>query len=88
MPVQLNFQEPFIGQTFCVRMMFSGFMVDASNIFRFEGAGESNSSSEYSLEWGIFKPAADKQQVRFLTLSISESRLLVAPAVGKWASLV
>ena len=65
MPVQLNFQEPFIGQTFCVRVMFSGFMVDASNIFRFEGAGESNSSSEYSLEWGIFKPAADKRQVNF-----------------------
>ena len=62
------FQRPFTGQTFCVRVMFTEFRVDASNIFLFEGAGKSNLSADYSLEWGIFKPAADNQQVWLYTI--------------------
>ena len=45
--IHIVLQEPFIGQTFCIRVMFGGFMVEASNIFSFEGemSGEVKYSS-------------------------------------------
>ena len=43
--------------------MFSGFMVDASNIMRFEGVGNLSSNMEYSMEFWIFKPTTLSQQV-------------------------
>ena len=33
---QQNVQESLVGQTFCLRVMFTGFMIDASNLFKFE----------------------------------------------------
>ena len=46
--------------------MFSGFMVDASNIMKFEGAENLDSSAKYSVEWWIFKPSMDNKQVQIL----------------------
>ena len=46
--------------------MFSGFMVDASNIMKFEGAEHLDSSAKYSVEWWIFKPSMDNKQVKNL----------------------
>ena len=55
--------QAFAGQTFCIRTLFSGFMVDASNIFRFEGLGNVTSGSKFAVEWWIFKPQKSGQQV-------------------------
>jgi hypothetical protein len=45
--------------------MFSGFMVDASNIFSFEGLGDTASGMKYSIEWWVFKPKKNGEQVKF-----------------------
>ena len=49
----------------CIRTMFTGFMVDASNILRFEGIGAQTLDSQYSVEWWVFKPKNSGQQVIF-----------------------
>ena len=60
----LQFQRSFTGQTFCIRVMFNGFMVDASNIFSFSGAKDmSVSKVKYSVEWWVFKPKNNGKQV-------------------------
>ena len=41
--------------------MFRGFMVEASNVFSFEG--EMSSEVKYSVEWWIFKPKKSGEQV-------------------------
>jgi hypothetical protein len=38
-------------------------MVDDSNILGFEGGGNSTSEVKYSVEWWIFKPEKNGQQV-------------------------
>ena len=43
--------------------MFSSFMVDDSNIFGFEGGENVIDGSKYSVEWWIFKPEENGQQV-------------------------
>ena len=58
---QLYLQTLFLGQTFCIRVMFRGFMVEASNVFSFEG--EMSSEVKYSVEWWIFKPKKSGEQV-------------------------
>ena len=50
-----------MGQTFCIRVMFTGFMLDASNIIKFEKPG----IKTISMEWSIFKPQKNGQQVKF-----------------------
>ena len=58
----LFIQKTFNGQTFCIRTMFTEFMVDASNIFSFERVGDLP-GVEHALEWWIFKPSETGQQV-------------------------
>ena len=58
-------QTNFLGQTFCIRSMFSSFMVDDSNIFAFEGGRNSSMKMKYSIDWSIFKPEKNGQQVIF-----------------------
>ena len=58
-----NPQESFDGQTFCLRTMFTGFMVDASNIMTFESVGNMSSDVKYSIEFWIFKPKENGEQV-------------------------
>ena len=43
--------------------MFSGFMVDGSNILKFEGVGNVISNEKFAVEWWIFKPKENGQQV-------------------------
>ena len=43
--------------------MFTGFMVDASNIMKFQGGGNMTSDVKYSVEFWIFKPKSKTQQV-------------------------
>ena len=50
--------------------MFSGFMVDASNIMKFEAAQNFDSSAKYSVEWWIFKPSMDNKQVKHLFMQL------------------
>ena len=42
--------------------MFTGFMVDASNIFTFRGIGNLTADLDYSIEFWIFKPTTDIEQ--------------------------
>ena len=44
--------------------MFTGFMVDDSNILTFEAVGKNPSETKYSLEWWIFKPKVNGEQVK------------------------
>ena len=60
---RIAFQNNFLGQTFCVRVMLSGFMVDASNIMKFERNHEIEKES-MSVEFWIFKPQKTGQQVQ------------------------
>ena len=48
-----------MGQTFCLRVMFTGFMLDASKIIKFEDPG----MKPISFEWSIFKPQKSGKQV-------------------------
>ena len=43
--------------------MFTGFMVDASNIMTFESVGNMSSDVKYSIEFWIFKPKSNGEQV-------------------------
>ena len=43
--------------------MFSSFMVDDSNVFAFKGGWNLTSNEKYSVEWSIFKPEKNGQQV-------------------------
>ena len=43
--------------------MFTGFMVDASNIMTFESVGNMSSDVKYSVEFWIFKPKSNGEQV-------------------------
>ena len=43
--------------------MFTGFMVDDSNILKFEAVGNMSSDKKYSVEWWIFKPKETGEQV-------------------------
>ena len=55
--------------------MFSGFMVDASNIMKFEGAQNLDSSAKYSVQWWIFKPSMDNKQVWILQVQNAKTKL-------------
>ena len=44
--------------------MFSFFMVDDSNIMAFEHLGNLSSNVKYAVEWWVFKPEKNGQQVR------------------------
>ena len=55
--------------------MFTGFMVDASNIMTFESVGNMSSDVKYSIEFWIFKPKSNGEQV-FLHLIHNIIRLL------------
>ena len=56
-------KDSFDGQTFCLRTMFTGFMVDASNIMKFESVGNMSTDIKYSIEFWIFKPKSNGEQV-------------------------
>jgi hypothetical protein len=60
-----KFQRDFDGQTFCFRTMISSFMVEASNILRFESAGNTSNSEKYSMDFWIFRPKETGEQVYF-----------------------
>ena len=50
-----------MGQTFCLRVMFLGFMLDASNVIKF--GDYTTNLKPISMEWGILKPQKNGQQV-------------------------
>ena len=56
----IKIQDDYLGQTFCLRVMFVGFMLDASTIIKFMGEG----TKPISMEWSIFKPQKNGQQVK------------------------
>ena len=54
-----------MGQTFCIRSMFTVFMVDASNMFKFQGFSNETTETSFDVELWIYKPRADGKQVIF-----------------------
>ena len=45
-------------------------MVDDSNIFGFEGGENTKDDAKYSVEWWIFRPEENGQQVLYLLLKV------------------
>ena len=53
--------------------MFTGFMVDDSNILKFEAVGNMSSDRKYSVEWWIFKPKGTGEQVMQSSILMSST---------------
>ena len=56
-------QKQYNGQTFCIRVMFTAFMSDASNIMSFYGEKDMNDAAGHAFELWMFQPQKSGQQV-------------------------
>ena len=57
-----SFQNNNDGQTFCVRVMFDGFLADSAVIFKFKAAMGSSLGFKYDMDFRIFRPQEAGQQ--------------------------